>query len=120
MSTADRLAADLAEGRTTSRALVEAALARIIDPSGEGARAFTKVHADTARLEAATSDALRRRGIVRSAVDGLPVSVKDLFDVAGAVTCAGSALLAETPPAARDATVVARLRAAGAVIVGRT
>jgi aspartyl-tRNA(Asn)/glutamyl-tRNA(Gln) amidotransferase subunit A len=120
MSTAHQLAADLAGGRTTSRALVEAALARIADPSGEGVRAFTKVHADTARLEAATSDALRRRGVVRSAVDGLPVSVKDLFDVAGAVTCAGSALLADAPPAARDATAVARLRAAGAIIVGRT
>ena len=63
---------------------------------------------------------MRRRGIVRSPVEGLPVSVKDLFDVAGQVTRAGSALLADAAPAAHDATAVARLRAAGAVIVGRT
>ena len=61
-----------------------------------------------------------RRACVRSAVDGLPVSVKDLFDVAGDVTRAGSKLLAGAAPAAADAPAVARLRAAGAVIVGRT
>jgi len=120
MTTAAQHATDLATGRTSSRALVEAALERIADPAGEGARAFTQVQADTARLLADASDALRRRGIVRSPVEGLPVSVKDLFDVAGEVTRAGSALLADAAPATRDATAVARLRAAGAVIVGRT
>jgi aspartyl-tRNA(Asn)/glutamyl-tRNA(Gln) amidotransferase subunit A len=61
-----------------------------------------------------------RRGAVRSPLDGLPVSVKDLFDIAGQTTCAGSVLLRDAPPAARNATVVDRLLAAGAVIVGRT
>ncbi|HEU0199398.1 MAG TPA: amidase [Burkholderiaceae bacterium] len=120
MSTVEQLAADLAAGRTSARALVEAVLERIADPQGEGARAFTHVNAETARWLADTSDAMRRRGIVRSPVEGLPVSVKDLFDVAGEVTRAGSALLADSAPATRDATAVARLRAAGAVIVGRT
>ena len=115
-----RLAAELAAGKTSARELLEATLARIADPAGEGARAFLKLYADTARAEADLSDTLRRAGIVRSPVDGLPVSVKDLFDVAGDVTRAGSTLLADAPPAARDAPAVARLRAAGAVIVGRT
>jgi len=120
MNTVQSLAADLAAGRTTSRALVEVALERITESAGEGRAAFTQVDADGARLLADTCDALRRRGIVRSAVDGLPVSVKDLFDVAGEVTRAGSRLLADALPAAQDAAAVARLRAAGAVIVGRT
>ena len=120
MTSATQLAAGLAAGTTSSRHLVEAALERIADPSGEGARAFTQAHADIARSMADASDAMRRRGIVRSPIEGLPVSVKDLFDVAGQVTRAGSVLLADAAPATCDATAVARLRAAGAVIVGRT
>jgi aspartyl-tRNA(Asn)/glutamyl-tRNA(Gln) amidotransferase subunit A len=104
----------------TSRELVEQALARIADPAGEGARTFVKVYAETARAEADHSDRLRRAGIVRSPIDGLPVSVKDLFDVGGDVTRAGSKILTDAAPAASDASAVARLRAAGAVIVGRT
>ncbi len=104
----------------TSRELVERALARIADPVGEGARTFTKVYADLARIEADHSDRLRQAGIVRSTIEGLPVSVKDLFDVAGDVTRAGSKILADAPVARQDATAVARLRAAGAIILGRT
>ena len=104
----------------TSRELVEQALARIADPAGEGARAFVKVYAETARAEADHSDRLRRAGIVRSPIEGLPVSVKDLFDVGGDVTRAGSKILADAAPAVSDAPAVARLRAAGAIIVGRT
>jgi len=120
MWTVERLSRELAEGRTSSRELVEQALARIADPAGEGARAFIKVYADTARAAAEHSDRLRRAGVVRSAVEGLPVSVKDLYDVGGDLTRAGSKLLADAPPASADAPAVARLRAAGAVIVGRT
>jgi len=120
METASKLAADLSAGRTTSRALVDQALARIADPAGEGARAFTRVYAELARAEAEHSDRLRRAGIVRSSVEGLPVSVKDLFDVGGDVTRAGSRVLSGAAPAAVDAPAVARLRAAGAIVVGRT
>jgi aspartyl-tRNA(Asn)/glutamyl-tRNA(Gln) amidotransferase subunit A len=120
MTTVASLAADLATGRTTSRALVEDALARIADPAGEGARTFMKVYVDTARLEADHADRLRAAGIVRSAVDGLPISVKDLYDVAGDVTRAGSRVLEGELPAKVDAPAVARLRAAGAIIIGRT
>jgi len=120
MWTVAGLSRELAEGRTSSRKLVEQALARIADPAGEGARAFLKVYAESARAEADHSDGLRRAGVVRSPVEGLPVSVKDLFDVGGDVTRAGSKILAHAPPAKADAPAVARLRAAGAVIVGRT
>jgi aspartyl-tRNA(Asn)/glutamyl-tRNA(Gln) amidotransferase subunit A len=119
MWSVERLQQELAAGRTSSRDLVEQALARIADPAGEGARAFMKVHADAARADADHADRLRKNGVRRSAVDGLPISVKDLFDVAGDVTRAGAKVLAETPAAA-DAPTIAKLRAAGAVIVGRT
>src|SRR5690348_8875796 len=120
MWTVEALGADLASGRTTSRALTEEALARIQDPAGEGARAFMQVNAESARAQADSADRLRKAGVVHSPVDGLPVSLKDLFDVGGEVTRAGSKVLAGAPPAKADAPAVARLRAAGAVFVGRT
>ena len=120
MWTVARLAEQLAEGKTTSRSLVEEALSRIADPAGEGARAFLKTYANTALAEADCSDQLRHAGIVRSPVEGIPISVKDLYDVAGDVTRAGSRVLDDAARAAADAPAVARLRAAGAVIVGRT
>ena len=118
MWTVTQLSADLGAGRITSRELVEQALARIADPAGEGARAFLKVYAESARAEADHSDRLRRAGVRRSPVDGLPVSLKDLFDVAGDVTRAGSKVL--THKASEDAAAVSRLRAAGAIFIGRT
>ena len=114
------LARSLAEGKTSSRRLVEEALARIADASGEGGRAFTKVHAQGALLAAEASDRLRKESVVPSPLAGLPMSVKDLFDVAGDVTTAGSKILSERPPASADAAAVARLRAAGAVLIGRS
>ncbi|HVM81741.1 MAG TPA: amidase [Stellaceae bacterium] len=118
--TLQRLAADLAAGRTTSRALVEAALERIADPAGEGKRAFVKVYAESARAAAEAQDKLRAAGYVASPLAGIPVSIKDLFDVAGEQTRAGSKALDDAPPAKADAPIVARLRAAGAVLMGRT
>jgi aspartyl-tRNA(Asn)/glutamyl-tRNA(Gln) amidotransferase subunit A len=114
------LAADLAAGRSSSRALVEAALARIADPEGEGARTFIKVYADSAREAADAQDRLRRAGYVASPLAGLPVSIKDLFDVAGEISLAASKALDDAPRASCDSPVVARLRTAGAVLVGRT
>jgi len=115
-----QLAADLTAGRTTSRALVEEALSRIADPAGEGSRVFVKVYADAARVAADAQDRLRGAGYVASPLAGIPVSIKDLFDVAGEVTLAGSKALDDTSPAETDAPIVGRLKAAGAVIVGRT
>jgi len=118
MWTVAQLARDLAAGRTTSRELIERSLARIAAAYGEGPRAFLKVYEEAARADADHADALRKRGVRRSPIDGLPVSLKDLFDVAGDLTRAGSKLLAREAQA--DAAAVARLRAAGAIFVGRT
>jgi len=115
-----QLAEDLEAGRTTSRDLIEEALARIADPAGEGVRTFRRVYRDTARDAADAQDKLRKAGYRASPLAGLPVSIKDLFDVAGEPTPAGSKVLADAPPAARDAVVVTRLKAAGAIIIGRT
>jgi len=116
----ETLQRELAAGRTSSRELVEQALARIADPAGEGARAFMQVYVGAARADADHSDRLRKAGVVRSPVEGLPVSVKDLFDVAGETTRAGSKVLADAPAARADAPAIARLRAAGAVMIGRS
>lgn len=112
--------AELAAGRATSAGLTTAALQRIADPSGEGARTFTRVLTQRAQRLARASDSLRDAGLVRSPIEGLPVSVKDLFDVAGEATTAGSVVLRDAPPAAHDADAVQRLLAAGAVLVGKT
>ncbi len=113
-------AAALREGRASSSSLVEAALERIRAPQGEGPRTFTRVYDAAARAAARASDELRSVGLVRSAIDGLPISIKDLFDVAGETTLAGSVARQGEPAAPADADVVKRLRGAGAVIVGRT
>lgn len=110
----------LASRKITSRQLVEQALAAIEDPAGEGARAFLLVHHDEALVAADRVDALRRGGAKLPLLAGIPISIKDLFDEAGVVTLGGSRVLAGTPPAERDSTVVERLRGSGAVIVGRT
>jgi len=120
MKTIKQIADALTSGATTSRDLTEQAFKVIDDPSGEGARAFIKLHREKALAEADASDALRRNGIVSSPLAGIPISLKDLFDEAGEVTKAGSVALNEAAAASTDCLVVARLRAAGAVIVGRT
>jgi aspartyl-tRNA(Asn)/glutamyl-tRNA(Gln) amidotransferase subunit A len=120
MWTVEALQRDLAAGKVSSRALVEQALARIADPAGEGARAFLQVNRERALVEADHADRLRKSGVVRSGIDGLPVSLKDLFDVGGEVTRAGSKLLQGAQAAKADGPAVARLRAAGAIFVGRT
>jgi len=114
------LADDLANGRSSARKLVEECLARIADPAGEGQRAF--IHVDRqAALEAADAmDRLRKAKAEPSPFAGIPVSVKDLFDIKGQVTRAGSRALEDSPPAEADAPVVARLRRAGFIVIGRT
>ncbi|WP_127088767.1 amidase [Aquabacter cavernae] len=113
------LAQDLAEGRTSAVALLEDCLAQIDAPEGEGARAFTRVNHAAARTAAEAQDRLRAAGAAGSPFAGIPIAIKDLFDVAGEVTTAGSNVLADAPPARVDAPAVARLRKAGFVHVGR-
>ena len=104
----------------TVRDSLEASLARITDPVGEGARACLTVYAEHARAAADAADARRKAGISLGPLDGAIVSIKDLFDVKGEPTRAGSKILADAPSASADAPVVRRLRAAGAVIVAKT
>ncbi|PLC49766.1 amidase [Pollutimonas subterranea] len=110
----------LATGATSAQELTKAALERIAAPEGEGCRAFTDTYGEQALAAARASDTLRAAGIVRSAIDGLPISVKDLFDVQGKTTLAGSVALKDRPPARHNAAIVQRLINAGAVIVGKT
>jgi aspartyl-tRNA(Asn)/glutamyl-tRNA(Gln) amidotransferase subunit A len=114
------LADDLASGRTTARKLVEECLARIADPNGEGQRTFVHVDRDAALAAADAMDILRKANAAPSRFAGIPVSVKDLFDIKGQVTRAGSRALEDSAPAETDAPVVARLRRAGFVVIGRT
>jgi aspartyl-tRNA(Asn)/glutamyl-tRNA(Gln) amidotransferase subunit A len=118
--TLSTLADDLENGRTSARKLVDECLARIADISGEGARAF--VHVDTkAAIEASEAmDRLRAAKAAPSRFAGIPVSIKDLFDIKGQVTRAGSRALDDSAPAEADAPVVARLRRAGFIVIGRT
>jgi len=110
----------LAARKVTSRELVERSLAAIEDPNGEGARAFISVHRSAALATADRIDAERQKGARLPVLAGIPISIKDNFDEAGIVTLAGSKLLVTAPAAVSDATSVTRLRAAGAVIIGRT
>jgi aspartyl-tRNA(Asn)/glutamyl-tRNA(Gln) amidotransferase subunit A len=104
----------------SARDRLERALARIRDPSGGGSRTFLTVYADAARAAADAADRRARDGALRGPLDGVIVSIKDLFDAAGEPTRAGSKTLEGAPPAVADAPVVQRLRTAGAVIVGKT
>ena len=104
------LAADLDAGRTTARVLVDECLAKIADKEGEGARAFLHVDAEAAIEAAEAMDRLREVNAAPSPFAGIPISIKDLFDIKGQVTRAGSRALEDSAPAAADAPVVARLR----------
>src|ERR1700742_246290 len=119
-ATIAKLADDLEAGRTSSRKLVEECIARIADPNGEGQRAFIHVDKDASLAAADAMDGLRKAHAAPSPFAGIPVSIKDLFDIRGQVTRAGSRALEDSAPAEADATVVARLRRAGFVVIGRT
>jgi len=111
------IARDVRARKTSAHDVVAAALERIAarDPA---INAFTRILDDEARMAAAAIDATIAAGRDPGPLAGVPFAVKNLFDVAGVVTLAGSKIHAERSPATRDATVVARLRRAGAVLVG--
>jgi aspartyl-tRNA(Asn)/glutamyl-tRNA(Gln) amidotransferase subunit A len=104
----------------SSTALTEQCLAAARDPSGEGGRVYTELFEETALEHAKQTDSRLAKGHPTRALEGLPISVKDLFDIAGSVTRAASIALPDASPAQADAPAIARLRAAGAVIVGKT
>lgn len=111
------IAAEIRNGLTTARAVVEAALAAIarLDPQ---VRSFTAVTTERALAEARAIDARRATGDVLPTLAGVPYAVKNLFDVAGLPTLAGSKVNARDAPAAADAMLVERMRDVGAVLVG--
>jgi aspartyl-tRNA(Asn)/glutamyl-tRNA(Gln) amidotransferase subunit A len=119
MRAIEDLAQSLAKGNTTSRVLVEEALARIADPVGEGARVFIKVHAEQARAAADAVDMARKVGLPLGGYAGIPIALKDLFDIGGQPTPAGSKVLAGAEPAAANALVVQRMLNAGFIAMGR-
>src|SRR5436190_1743950 len=114
------LADDLENGRTSARKLVDQCLRNIADPDGEGARAFIHVDAEAAKAAAEAMDQLRAVRAEPSPYAGIPISIKDLFDIKGQATRAGSRALEDSAPADADAPAVARLRRAGFVVIGRT
>ena len=118
LPTLDILRARLADRRTSAVEVLASCLARIEDGADEGPRVFPHGASPAAMAQAEAGDALRRFGVA-GPLAGIPVSVKDLFDVQGETTRAGSRVLSGAP-ASRDAVAIGRLRAAGAVLVGRT
>lgn len=110
----------LADGRLKARDLIEDCLRRIEDPAGQGRTTFLKVSAEAARAQADAVDRQRAAGVSLPPFAGVPIAIKDLFDMRGDVTTAGSRVLRDAPPAQRDAPTVALLRAAGFIVLGRT
>jgi Asp-tRNA(Asn)/Glu-tRNA(Gln) amidotransferase A subunit family amidase len=111
------LSASVRTGERGAVETVEAALARIA--AGDGAvNAFTAVTRERALAEAAAIDATRAAGRDPGPLAGVPFAVKNLYDVAGIPTIAGSHIDRSRAPAVRDAALVRRLTAAGAVLVG--
>ncbi len=116
-ASAEEIAAAVRDGRSSARAVAEAVLARIarLDPA---LNAYTDVTAERALREAAAIDDARAAGAPLGPLAGVPFAVKNLFDIEGLPTRAGSKINREAPPASADATLVRRLCAAGAVLLG--
>lgn len=120
MKTLFDLAQKLDRKKISSHQLVEHCLANIEAEEGEGRNAFISVYRERALAEAIAADVARREGRHTSPFAGIPISIKDLFDVAGVVTTAGSHVLDDQPEATHDAVIVQRLRSAGFIIIGKT
>lgn len=116
--TISSLRARIARGELSHEALVEQVLEAAAQPAAR--HVFTRLYADGALAAARHADAAREAGVELGPLAGLPVSVKDLYDIAGETTMAGSAVCAGEPAAEHDAVSVARLRTQGAAIVGKT
>jgi len=117
MNDAVSLAAAVREGKVSAVDVTKAALARIVAQDKE-LNCFTAVTAEAALANAARIDQEIAQGNNPGVLAGVPFAVKNLFDVAGLITLAGSKINTSNPPASQDATAVARLKQAGAVLVG--
>lgn len=107
-------------GKTTAKDIVEKAIAQTANAGDEGKKVFTQFYPEWATQLAELSDKTRALNMSRSLIDGVTISIKDLFDVAGEATTAGSVVLKSAAPADKHAEVVQRLLSAGAVVVGKT
>ena len=116
-STAADIAAAVAAGRSTAESVVKATLGRI-RARDQLLNAFTAVTEERALVRARTLDETRARREALPALAGVPFAVKNLFDVAGLPTLAGAKINRDAPPAKLDATIISRLEAAGAILVG--
>jgi aspartyl-tRNA(Asn)/glutamyl-tRNA(Gln) amidotransferase subunit A len=116
-ASAAEIAKAVAGGETTARAVVEATLARIAERDGR-LNAFTAITADRALAKAREVDAARASGTALGPLAGAPFAVKNLFDIAGLPTLAGSKINRERPPAPTDSPLITRLEAAGAILLG--
>ena len=112
------LSAAMAKGEITAEALVHRYLDRIAAADGQ-VKAWIHVLADAALVEARALDAERKARRLRGPLHGIPVGIKDVIDVRGLPTRANSPSRADIAPASADATVVAHLRAAGAIVLGK-
>ena len=116
--TISHVRARIARGETTHERLVGSVLERAELPSAD--HVFTKLYAEAALAAARHADQSLAAGVTLGPLAGLPVSIKDLYDVAGEPTLAGSIVCKDEPPASADAVAVSRLRRHGAAIVGKT
>jgi 1-carboxybiuret hydrolase len=116
-ASASDIAAAVSEGRIGATAVIEATLLRIAERNA-ALNAFTAVIKERALARAEAIDQARAKGHLPGALAGVPFAVKNLFDVAGLPTLAGSKINRERPPASHDASLISRLEAAGAVLVG--
>ena len=116
-ATASETAAAVAAGAVSAAETIGAALARI-DARDPAVNAFTTVVGDRARARAAALDAARAAGKKLGPLAGVPFAVKNLIDIAGVTTVAGSKIERDSPPAVADAPLVGRLEAAGAILCG--
>jgi len=116
-ASAAAIASAVRRGETTARAVAEAALARI-DAVNPAINAYTRVIRDRALSEADAVDAAIARGEGAPPLAGVPFAVKNLFDISGMPTVAGSKINREWAPAAQDAALIRRMNAAGAVLTG--
>lgn len=116
---ATEIAGEVRRQRISAVDVTRMALDRVAEANPR-LNAFSALFFDTALVAAAEIDRRIAQGIDPGPLAGVPIAVKNLFDVAGVITLAGSKILRDRPPAERDATVLARLKQAGAVLIGAT
>jgi len=120
LETLAALSTKLQHGEVTSEELATQALERIDDPAGQGGKTFLAVYREGALASARAIDSMRAEGMAISPLAGIPISVKESFEIAGSTMLVGSRVYRNRPASTHDAAIIRRLRGWGLVIVGRT